>query len=108
MTLLKGLPTLIAMLTGNYTRTDNVFMSSTLTERLITCTTVAEVQPAKSNHFPVDTTLELKVHTAGNRQKFNFHETDWKIFRELLESYKKQYRMPLRSHTNISTETWPL
>ena len=76
MTLPKGLPTLIAMSTGNYTRTDNVFMSSTLAERLITCTTVPEDQPAKSNHFPVDTTLKLKVHTAGNRQKFNFHKTD--------------------------------
>ena len=62
MTLPKRLPTLIAMLTGNYKRTDNVFISSTLIERLITCTTVPEGQPAKSNHFPINTTLELSPY----------------------------------------------
>ena len=76
---------LIAMSTGNYTRTDNVFISSTLIERLTTCTTVPEDQPAKRNHFPIDTTLELKVHTAEKTQKFNFHKTNWKKFKELLE-----------------------
>ena len=47
MTLPKRLPTLIAMSTGNYTRTDNIFISSTLIEKLTTCTTVLEDQPAK-------------------------------------------------------------
>ena len=100
ITLPKSLPTLIAMLTGNYTRTDNVFMSSTLTERLITCTTVPEDQPAKSNHFPIDTTLELKVHTTENKQKFNFHETDWKIFSELLESKLQEAILHATPHSH--------
>ena len=38
MMLSKKLPTLITMSTGNYTRTDNVFISSTFIERLTTCT----------------------------------------------------------------------
>jgi len=41
-TLLKGLPTLHAMASGNYTGPDNVFMSSSLCTTVVCCETIPE------------------------------------------------------------------
>ena len=80
MALPKHLLTLHAFATKNLTRTDNVFMSSKLTENLISCMTKPAEQPARANHFPIDTELNLKTIPATITTRRNICEVDWKEF----------------------------
>ena len=75
MVLPKNMPTLKAMATGNYTHPDNVFIITSLLEQLMSYTTVPEAQPAKSNHFPINTVLELRVNNATQTPKLSY----WKV-----------------------------
>ncbi|KAF8498930.1 hypothetical protein JB92DRAFT_2582350, partial [Gautieria morchelliformis] len=82
MALPKGIPTLKAMSTGNLTCTDNVFVSTELLESIITCTTVPEDQPAKSDHYLVDTTLEVTTKFTVDTPRYNCKQADWGPFNE--------------------------
>jgi hypothetical protein len=84
MVLPKDIPTLQAMSTGNMTRTDNIFLSSSLFECLLRCHTVPEDQPAKSDHIPIDTMIETTVEAAETKPSHNYQLVDWKIFNEKL------------------------
>ena len=77
MTLLKNLPTLKAMSTGNYTCTDNIFISADLLDKIIICTTIPEDQPAKSDHIPINTTLEINTTATTTKPKYNYRQTIW-------------------------------
>jgi ribonuclease HI len=95
MALPKDIPTLQAMSTGNTTRTDNVFLSSSLIECLLRCHTVPEDQPAKSDHFPIDTMIETTVEAAETKPRHNYRLVDWKIFNKKLEArLREQIEQP--------------
>ena len=85
-TLLKNLLTLKAMSTVNYTRTDNVFISANLLDKIIICTTIPEDQPAKSNHIPIDTTLESNTTAATTKPKYNYRQIIWEDFNKILKT----------------------
>jgi len=61
MILLKDLPTLCMLATGNHTRPDNVFTSSMLANTVIRCSTVPEEHPARSDHIPVVTWIDMEL-----------------------------------------------
>jgi hypothetical protein len=86
MALPTKLPTLKAMATGNYTRTDNVFISSDLVENLISWKTVPEDQPPKMDHFPIDTVIELSIKTSAQRPRPNYRQVDWKKYNKALKA----------------------
>jgi hypothetical protein len=86
MTLPKELPTLKAMATGNHTRTDNVFVSPNLAKRLVSCDTVPEDHPPKTDHFPVDTVIELGVRTSTQPPRPNYRQVDWKEYNKMLKT----------------------
>ena len=82
----KNLPALKAMSTSNYTCTDNIFFSANLTNKIIICTTIPEDQPAKSNHIPIDTTLETNTTAVTTKQKYNYRQTIWEEFNKTLKA----------------------
>ena len=85
MALPKNVPTLKARATGNYTCPDNMCITTSLLEQLISCSTVPEARPAKSDHFPIDTVLELRVDNGTQTPpKFKYQEVEWKAFNNYL------------------------
>src|SRR5882672_434169 len=84
MALPKGTPTLHASATGNYTRPDNVFISSTLTDTLICCTTRPDERPARTDHFPIVTQLDTGADTQADVPQPNYRCANWdKVRKEL-------------------------
>ena len=84
MILLKDLPALCMLATGNHTRPDNVFTSSMLANTVIRCSTVPEEHPARSDHIPVVTWIDMELTWQPERPRPNYRSTDWHEFREEL------------------------
>jgi Endonuclease-reverse transcriptase len=84
MVLPPGIPTLQSFATKNWTRVDNVFASDTITDRIITCNTVPESQPVKSDHLPITTTIDINRVQADDTPRLNFRATDWPKFNQVL------------------------
>jgi endonuclease/exonuclease/phosphatase family metal-dependent hydrolase len=59
MALPKGLPTLKHMVSKRYSRPDNVFSTDNLADSVIVCNTVPQLQPTKTDHFPIK--IELSI-----------------------------------------------
>ncbi|KAF8580748.1 hypothetical protein K439DRAFT_1300029, partial [Ramaria rubella] len=85
MTLPKHIPTLCAMSTGNFTCPDNVFISSELADSVLQCTTIPEDRPARTDHFPISTILDIPLAAQHDPPLFNFRDTDWEKFRTKLK-----------------------
>jgi hypothetical protein len=76
MILPKGIPTLHAHSTGNFTCPDNVFASSSITELVLECNTHPEERPPKSDHIPIVLTLSISLEKIDESPKPNFRATD--------------------------------
>jgi len=63
MALLKDVLMLCTLVSGNYTRPDNVFTSTLLTDAVVHCKTLPEEHPARSDHIPVTTHIIIRAHS---------------------------------------------
>ncbi len=79
--LLKGIPTLVATNSGNYTRPDNVFVSERLANQVLTCTTVPSLRLTKADHIPIKTTIKAAVPTEQHKPRQNYSKMDWTKFK---------------------------
>ena len=86
MVLPKDILMLCTLTSGNYTRPDNVFISSSLTDTIIHCKTLPEECPARSNHIPITTHLNIRLTTQTEPPWPNFKATDWEEFRKELSA----------------------
>src|SRR5882724_11089540 len=77
MALPKDLPTLCTMASSNHMRPDNVFMSNTLCNATIKCTTMPEEQPAISDHLPIVTIVDAEPVVKAEMPRPNFRVTNW-------------------------------
>src|SRR5262245_11688014 len=84
MSLPKGIPTLKHMVTKKYSRTDNVFCTDNLADFVIKCDTMPHLQPTKTDHIPVSTTLHLPTEHVIPKPSKNFRLTSWKDFNDKL------------------------
>ena len=84
MTLPKGLPTLQAMRTKNWTRVDNVFMTEDLAELLICCDTAPSLRGPGTDHIPIHTVIDTGIPSTTLEPYRNYRTVDWKVFREEL------------------------
>ena len=84
MALPKGIPTLEAMATKNWTRLDNVFCSDNLGDKVITCTTDPCLRGPGTDHVLILMTLELPVERVDSTPSYNFWAVEWDKFREEL------------------------
>ncbi len=71
---------------GNWTRPDNVWRTDNLANPVIACNTDSFLLPPNCDHLPIITTLDLSVPRSTGKIRFNFRDTPWETFRELLEA----------------------
>src|SRR5882724_11944613 len=84
MTLLKDFPTLCAFMSGNYTRPNNHFLSSSLIDDIIQYDTWLDECPARTDHIPIVPHLDISMGTCKEPPRPNFKAADWKEFRKVL------------------------
>ncbi|OBZ77095.1 putative RNA-directed DNA polymerase from transposon X-element [Grifola frondosa] len=94
MTLPQGIPTLEAARTKNLTRPDNVFCSDSITDAIISCNTVPELRPTKTDHMPIHTTVDLTIEAAKEPPRRNFRDVDWDEFQATLANKLAGRPMP--------------
>jgi hypothetical protein len=80
MALPEGIPTLKALAMGNLTRVDNVFCSEALLDHVISCVTVPEDRPPKTDHFPIRSVIHATVHRSKFKSRPKYREVDWESF----------------------------
>ena len=86
MALPKDLLTLCAMVSGNHMRPDNVFMSALPHSSIIKCMTILEERPARTDHLPIVTMVNLAPEMWTETLKPNYRKENWEEFRETLVS----------------------
>lgn len=84
MALPKGVPTLQHLVSKRYSRPDNVFCSSVISEMVIRCEVDPRARPTKTDHFPIVTILELPQERIKPKATYDFRMADWEDFRENL------------------------
>lgn len=73
----KGIPTLVSTNSGNYTRSDNIFISERLANQILTCMTEPALRPAKVDHIPIKTIINATIQTEHHKPRHNCNKTDW-------------------------------
>ena len=84
MILPKGIPTLQHMRTKKYSRPDNVFCSSTLQPYVTRCEVRAQSRPTATDHFPIETQIDLPQSRIPPDPSYNFRLADWDKFKQVL------------------------
>jgi hypothetical protein len=84
MALPKDIPTLQHSSSGNWTRPDNVFISSHVKDKVITCDAEPLHCPPKADHLPIMTKIDIKLYAARKMEKRNWRMVDWEEFRKEL------------------------
>ena len=90
MVLPKGIPTLEAMNTKNYTRPDNVFCSTELAEKFISCNTDPAACPPQTDHLPIISILDTELPSIMPPIQHNFKKMNWGNF---TDHFKTQLNM---------------
>ena len=85
MILPKGVPTLQHMVTGRYSRPDNVFSTPGIQDLVIKCEVNPALRPTSTDHFPIITHILLPQERVNTLPTFNFRETDWEEYRKKLK-----------------------
>jgi len=67
-------------------RPDNVFMSALLHSSIVKCMTILEEQPARTDHLPIVTMVNLVPEMWTETLKPNYRQENWEEFRETLVS----------------------
>src|SRR5271168_4615466 len=86
MALPKGIPTLKHMVTGRYSRPDNVFSTIGISDLITSCEVVPSLRPTSTDHFPITTNVQLPQERVVSPSSFNFREVDWDEFRKGLKT----------------------
>jgi hypothetical protein len=84
MALPKGIPTLQHMVTGRYSRPDNLFNTTGLSGYITQCEVDPTLRPNSTDHFPIITNILLPQERIVAQPAHNFREADWDKFRKEL------------------------
>ena len=105
MALPKGIPTLEAMASKNWTRLDNVFCSDNLGEKVMRCTTDPRLRGPGTDHVPILTTLELSIDRVESVPSYNFWAVEWDKFRTELGIRLGALSEPVQLHSEGEYES---
>ena len=86
MALPKGAPTLRHMVTGRYSRPDNVFSTTGLSDLITRCEVIPALRPTSTDHFPIVINLTLPLEKTDPPPSFNFREVEWDDFNKKLKA----------------------
>src|SRR5260221_611299 len=101
MPLPKGIPTLEHMVTGRFSRPDNLFCSAEIQDMITKCDTDEPRRPPCTDHIPIVTNVTLTQARTSNANNYNFRDVDWEEFRKKLTENLAKFPLP----TEITTET---
>ena len=80
MALPEGMPTLRSTSSKNFTRVDNVFLSDTLLNTVIKCTTRPRDLPPRTDHLPIETILDISAPLVEAAPRHDFRRINWEDF----------------------------
>ena len=98
MPLPKGIPTLQHMVTKRYSRPDNVFCTTGLSDLITLCEVDPSLRPTSTDHFPIVTNILLPQERIDAPPSYNFREADWDTFKKKLKG--RLERIPNPQHLN--------
>ena len=101
MKLPKGTPTLQHMRSKRYSRPDNVFCTTRLSNMVTRCEVDPKNRPPCTDHFPIATEISLPQERTTEAPSYNFREVDWTDFRKNLEARLKDLNAPQPLTTEI-------
>lgn len=104
MALPEHIPTLKSFVTKNYTRVDNVFCTQHILDRIVKCDTIPQRQPANTDHFPIETIIDVGVTVVDRRPRRNWKKVDWLTLCEKLDEKLKRLEEPKEIQT--TEEFW--
>lgn len=81
---------------ANYTRCDQVFISTEALDSIITCKPNSETWPANTDHIPISTTLDLSPIHSNPPLRFNWRATDWAKLTPALKTELERIPAPSR------------
>ena len=84
MALPKGIPTLQHMRSKRYSRPDNFFCNTALQPYITKCEVTPQYRPASTDHFPIETTIDLPQTRIPPDHSLNFRKAEWDEFRKVL------------------------
>lgn len=82
----KGVLTLQASSTGNWTRPDNVFCTDSTMNCLVSCDTSPENRGPNTDHLPILTCIDVKLTSSSSTPTLNYRAVDWENFKRKLQS----------------------
>jgi hypothetical protein len=94
MALPKGIPTLQHMRTKRYSRPDNVLCTASLRPFITRCEVKAQHRPVSTDHFPIETHIDLPQSKIPPDPSYNFRTADWDDFRKALTERLKTIPRP--------------
>ena len=95
----KGKPMLQSMSSGNWTRPDNIFVSDLLTQHLIRCNTLLNLQPVNSDHIPIITGLDFTHIDTEKEERQSYKKVNWEEFGKLLKNKLAAISPPEKIHS---------
>src|SRR6266481_4376798 len=99
MALPRGIPTLQAMNTKNWTRVDNVFVTEDLASLLVCCDTDPRQRGPGTDHVPIHTIIDTGAPLREADSLRNFRTVDWDEFREEMANQLELLPDPKILHT---------
>ena len=94
MALPKGIPTLQHMVTGKYSRPDNVFSTAGFSDRITRCEVNPSLRPPSTDHFPIITNILLPQDRIDTPLSYNFKDVDWEDYGKKLSDKLKTVPNP--------------
>src|ERR1700678_1782695 len=94
MALLKGIPTLQHMVTGKYSRPDNVFSTAGFSDQITRCEVNPSLRPPSTDHFPIITNILLPQDRIDTPLSYNFKDVDWEDYGKKLSDKLKTVPNP--------------
>jgi hypothetical protein len=99
MALPGQIPTLRAMGNGNFTRVDNVFISDTLYDTLIKCNAHPQDLPPNTDHFSIETEMDIEAPPVQEVRWRNFRAVDWEDFNNTLQDKMRRISPPTKIYS---------
>jgi hypothetical protein len=94
MPLPPSIPTLRVHNTGNHTRVDNVFCTENTMDAIIKCNTDNTSQPVRTDHYLIDTQIDIYTPKTKWKPRHNFRTTDWPEFVKTLKNNLANLPLP--------------
>ena len=97
-----GVPTHIHNVTKRWTRLDQIFVSESLMDTIVSCEAWKGERGLNTDHLPIVTKLDIALTRTQETTTKNFRNVDWEKFREELQKRMAPFGLPTRIRDQVS------